>query len=165
MGSRSATADPGHVGRTWCDNGVVRVEIGPVPSESANAWFDYADRVIQSLRRIGADRSPPEVLDTFESLVAQWRAHLRDSGEDTDTFRWVTERPDDEVGYLINALYETGLAVEAANEAGQLELRPSEADEFHYAVVNQVLAALEAEGGSPSHLVEILRDHWNIADD
>lgn len=144
----------------------VRVEIGPVPAGSARAWLDYADAVIDDLRRIGADRTPPEVLDTFENIVDTWRSELlRDPGtqENPQPFHWATERSEDEVGYLINALYETGLSVEAAHEAGELHLRPPEADEFHYAVVNQVLAALEAEGGPQSHLVEILREHWGVA--
>lgn len=146
----------------------VRVEIGPVSRDSAEAWFDYADAVIRDLRQVGADRAPPEVLDTFEDLVEAWRSELpRDTegGESPDAFHWTTERSDDEVGYLINALYETGLAVEAAHEISGLQLRPPEADEFHYAVVNQVLAALEAEGGPQSHLVEILREHWDVAGD
>lgn len=131
-------------------------------ARSASAWFDYADDVISRLREIGADRAPPEVLDNFEALVVEWRDAA--GPEDTDSeFLWSSERSDDEVGYLINALYEAGLAVEAANESGLLALRPATADEFHYAVVNQVLAALEAEGGSQSHLVEILREHWNVA--
>lgn len=141
------------------------MDIGPVSSSSANAWFDYAQHVIARLREIGADRAPPEVLDTFEGLVLEWRGHAEELDGADGTFTWTTERSDDEVGYLINALYEAGLAVEAAHESGELELRPAEADEFHYAVVNQVLAALEAEGGSQSHLVEILREHWNVASD
>lgn len=146
----------------------VRVEIGPVSTGSAEAWFDYAYAVIRDLRRIGADRTPPEVLDTFENLVGTWRSELlRDpvTPESPRSFHWVTERSEDEVGYLINALYETGLAVEAAHQAGSVHLRPPEADEFHYALVNQVLAALESEGGPQSHLVEILRDHWGVARD
>ncbi len=141
----------------------VRVHIGPVSTRSAKAWFDYAEHVIARLREIGADRAPPEALDNFQGLVREWREHTRQLDDAQSDFTWSTERSDDEVGYLINALYEAGLAVEAAHEAGELELRPAEADEFHYAVVNQVLAALEAEGGSQSHLVEILREHWNVA--
>lgn len=146
----------------------VRVEIGPVSRESAEAWFDYAGSVIRDLRQVGADRAPPEVLDTFEDLLNTWRSALPrepEAGEASEPFHWSTERPDDEVGYLINALYETGLAVEADHEIGGLQLRPPEADEFHYAVVTQVLAALEAEGGPQSHLVEILREHWHAAGD
>ncbi len=148
--------------------------------DSAQAWLDYAETVIADLRQIGADRAPPEVLDTFAELVATWRSELdgEPAGGPTDgrsdglstgrserPFHWVSDRSDDEVGYLINALYETGLAVERAHETGSIELRPPGADEFHYAVVNQVLAALEAEGGPQSHLVEILREHWGVAGD
>jgi hypothetical protein len=146
----------------------VRVEIGPVSRESAEAWFEYADAVIHDLRKVGADRAPPEVLDTFEELLDTWRSELPGDpadGEVPEPFYWASERADDEVGYLINALYETGLAVEAVHDFGGMKLRPSEADEFHYAVVNQVLAALEAEGGPQSHLVEILREHWDVAGD
>lgn len=138
----------------------VRVEIGPVSRDSADAWFAYAANVISTLRDTGADRAPPEVLDAFEAMVDRWRSALP---EDRQPFHWVGEHSDDEVGYLINALYETGLAVEAAHASGDLALRPPMADEFHYALVNQVLAALAAEGGAQSHLVEILRDHWGVA--
>ena len=147
-------------GPNWCDNGCVKVEIGPVSRESASAWLDYADRVVASLRGIEADKAPPEVLDAFESVLAEWREAMEEPGE----FHWVSERPSEEVGFMLNALYEAGLAVEAAHEMGAAELRPAEADEFHYAVVNQSLAWLEAEGGPDSHLVAILREHWGVAD-
>ena len=70
----------------------VQVEIGPVPRGSAEAWFDYADAVIHDLRQIGADRAPPEVLDTFENLVEIWRSELPRDPEDggqPESFHWV----------------------------------------------------------------------------
>ncbi|MGI9578422.1 MAG: hypothetical protein ACR2OH_09505 [Microthrixaceae bacterium] len=139
----------------------MRVEIGPVSRGSASAWLDYADGVMASLRQIEADRAPPEVLDAFQSVLGEWRQAMDAPGE----FHWVSDRPTEEVGFMLNALYEAGLAVEAAHELGAAELRPAEADEFHYAVVNQSLAWLEAEGGPDSHLVDILREHWGVADD
>ena len=90
----------------------MRVEIGPVSRESAAAWLDYADRVVASLRGIEADKAPPEVLDAFESVLAEWREAMEEPGE----FHWVSERPSEEVGFMLNALYEAGLAVEAAHE-------------------------------------------------
>ncbi len=131
--------------------------------ESAEAWFTYAQSVLSELGELGADRAPPEVLAAFQALVDEWRSGFDGDPATTRPFHWVAERSDDEVGYLINGLYEAGCAVEAAHELGKLRLRPDEADEFHYAVVNQVLAELEAEGGSQSHLVEILREHWGVA--
>lgn len=116
---------------------------------------------MRSLSQIEADRAPPDVLEAFQAVLNEWRAAMDEPGE----FHWVSDRPSEEVGYMLNALYEAGLAVEAAHELGTAELRPAEADEFHYAVVNQSLAWLEAEGGSDSHLVDILREHWGVADD
>lgn len=143
------------------DNGRVRIEVGPVAQRSAEAWLGYAESVVESLRGNPAGRAPEEVLDAFVELIGIWRS-VEPEG---DRFHWVGERPPDEVEYMINALYEAGLAVEQAHAEGLAELRPAEADEFHYALVNQVLAALEAEGGSETQLAEILRQHWDVASD
>lgn len=138
---------------------MVRIEVGPVAQRSAEAWFDYAEGVVAVLRDTHACKAPDEVLDAFSELIEIWRGVEPAGGR----FHWVGERAPDEVEYLINALYEAGLAVERAHAEGRAELRPSEADEFHYAVVNQVLAALESEGGSETQLAEILRQHWGVA--
>ncbi|MCB1011964.1 MAG: hypothetical protein R2714_06255 [Microthrixaceae bacterium] len=139
----------------------MRIEVGPVAQRSAEAWLGYAESVVESLRGNPAGRAPEEVLDAFVELIGIWRS-VEPEG---DRFHWVGERPPDEVEYMINALYEAGLAVEQAHAEGLAELRPAEADEFHYALVNQVLAALEAEGGSETQLAEILRQHWDVASD
>lgn len=137
----------------------MRIEVGPVTQHSADAWLTYAESILEVLRSMHCSKAPGEVLDAFAELIDGWRVmEPADEG-----FHWVAELPADEVEYLINALYEAGLAVEEAHESGLAALRPAEADEFHFALVNQVLAALEAEGGPEIQLAEILRQHWSVA--
>ncbi len=128
-------------------------------SKSATAWLDYADKMLVLLRSLEPERAPADSLDAFQALVEQWRPLASSPGD----FHWVSERPSSEVGYMLNALYEAGLAIEESHDAGTAELRPEAADEFHYAVVNQCLACLEAEGGPDAQLVDILREHWGVA--
>jgi len=105
------------------------------------------------------ERAPGAALDVFEQLLDEWGIVVAGPGD----FHWMTERAPDEVEYLVSALFEAGLAIEALHEDGLAELRPGDADEFHFALVNQVLAALDREGGSSAQFVEILRTVWGVA--
>ena len=137
----------------------MRIEIGPVSRESAVAWLDYATSSLEILIECCPARTPDEALAGFGELIAEWREVVRRPGD----FHWVTERPPSQVEFLVNALFEAGLAIEEQHEVGRAMLRPAEADEFHLALVNQGLAALEAEGKGSAQFAEILRGEWGIA--
>jgi hypothetical protein len=137
----------------------VNVEVGPVSHASAVAWLDYADEALADLRTAPESPVPPHALALFADLLAEWRAIAATDAR----WRWTAEMPPEKVEFLIRALYEAGLVIERESEAKRARLRPSEADEFHIVLVECVLSALEAEGGSNAQFVESLRDEWEIA--
>ncbi|MGZ8765471.1 MAG: hypothetical protein ACXW2C_07260 [Acidimicrobiia bacterium] len=137
----------------------MNVEVGPVSHASAVAWLDYATEALADLRTAPASPVSPHALELFADLLAEWRAIAATD----DRWRWTAEMAPEKVEFLIRALYEAGLVIEHESAAKRARLRPPEADEFHVVLVECVLAALEAEGGSSAQFVESLRNEWDIA--
>jgi hypothetical protein len=137
----------------------VRVEIGPVNGDSAVAWIAYGRRVLHHVRGIDHPSVPDDALARFEELLDRWEAIARPG----ESFSWASEDTAEDVEFLMKALYEIGLVVEAEHAAGRSELRPAAADEFHVLVVRQVLAQVEAESPTASHFVQGLRQSWGVA--
>lgn len=137
----------------------MRIEIGPVSAASAAAWLDYGTEVIAMLAVQRPANLSTDALEAFDSLIAEWRSVLDRGG----AFHWIVEESPDRVEFLMKALYEAGLAVESLHESGVATLRPVAADEFHVALVTQVLAALEHEGPPHEQFVESLREEWGVA--
>ncbi|MEZ5269380.1 MAG: hypothetical protein R2789_12760 [Microthrixaceae bacterium] len=90
----------------------MRIEWDPSPSlPRCEAWLGYAESVVESLRGAPAGRAPEEVLDAFVELIGIWRS-VEPEG---DRFHWVERTSAGRGQYMINALYEAGLAVEQAH--------------------------------------------------
>jgi hypothetical protein len=139
--------------------GRVRVEIGPVATPSADAWFEYAAVAIAELHGLEQTGLDPSALAAFESLLAEWVVVDRSGG----TFHWIGDESAEQVEILMRSLYRAGLAIEHAANIGQATIRPPEADEFHMVLVGEVLALLQAEGETHEQFVASLRDEWGIA--
>jgi hypothetical protein len=138
----------------------VRVEIGPVPLASANAWLNYAEGVISELR-IAPRAVTTDVLDGFSKYVDDWRATADMAPERGDSvFRWSGEAMPETVEYLVFALYRLGIRLTEEEHAGDRPPRPPEATKFHTVLVRSTLAALEAEGEGEAHFVRQLREVW-----
>ena len=137
----------------------VRIQVGPVSRASALAWLDYADDVMDVLRRFDSPVLSNEALDSFADLLATWAETAAHEGP----FIWISDESPELAEYLIRALYEAGLEIEALHERGQAQLRPIEADEFHVAMVNQIITSLAQEGNGYTQFAEMLRSEWGIA--
>jgi hypothetical protein len=137
----------------------VRVEIGPVSSDSARAWIAYAEESLAVLRRLTEQALSPQALEGFASLLEEWRPIADGGGQ----FRWSSEENPERAKYLLNALYWAGTIVEREAEAGRARLRPQAADEFHILLIHEVLGALEHESDADAHFVEELRNVWGVA--
>ena len=126
--------------------------------DSARVWIAYGRRVVDhvagSARAVRAG-----VLERFAELLDQFDDVASAGGP----FHWSTDVSPEEVEFLMKGLYELGLVAEAEHEAGRLPLRPAAADDFHQAVVQQVLAAVEIEGPAFAQFVEGLRAEWGVA--
>ena len=137
----------------------MRVEIGPVSSDSARAWIAYAEETLTVLQRLTEQALAPNALEGFASLLDEWRP----IAEGDKPFRWSSEENPERAKYLLNALYWAGTIVEREAEAGRAQLRPEVADEFHILLIHEVLDALEHESDADAHFVEELRNVWGVA--
>lgn len=139
----------------------VQVEIGPVSSESARAWIDYATETLDVLRKTDDPRLPPPVLDAFAELLDTWRP----IAQTAEPFRWSSRESPERVQFLLYALYVAGLVTEREAAAGLAHLRPPATDEFHFVLVREILATLEHESDADAHFAQELRNIWGIARD
>jgi hypothetical protein len=140
----------------------MRVEIGPVPIESARAWIDYAAGVIAELHanpRIVELR----VLESFSGYVEEWRV-VADK-EPGDVFRWQGEASSESVEYLVFALYRIGARLGEEANSGLREPQPPVAYKFHTVLIHNLLGALEHEGEAEAHFVQQLREVWAPANE
>ena len=135
------------------------MEIGPVSCVSARAWIAYATETLAVLRTL--DDVPLSALDAFEGLLDTWRP----IAAGIDPFRWQGDEAPERVKYLLHGLYTAGLVTEREAARGRAHLRPAIADEFHFVLVREALAALEHESDSDAHFVKELRDLWGVARD
>jgi hypothetical protein len=76
----------------------------------------------------------------------------------------VSEESPERTEYLINALFQAGLAVEKEAANGDQRLRPPEADEFHIRLIDGVLGALSTEGPPYSQFAAEMRSLWGISE-
>ena len=137
----------------------MRIQVGPVSRASALSWLEYAGGMVQVLRKVESPVLSSEALDGFADLLDRWSAAASHEGP----FIWISDESPELAEYLIRALYEAGLEVEALHERGEAELRPVEADEFHVAMVNQIITCLDQEGNGYAQFAEMLRSEWGIA--
>ncbi len=133
----------------------MRVDIGPVPSDSVKAWISFSRGVVAQLRSDPGD-IPPRALDRFSGYMDAWSA----VAERSDPFRWSGEVTAEMLEYLTNWLHKTAVRVQADAEAGKGRTRPPEADKFHIVLVRSMLDALEREGPGPAQFAEQLRAEW-----
>ena len=137
----------------------MRIQVGPVSRASALAWLDYAYKMVAVLRGVQAPILSGEALDGFADLLDRWAETATHEGP----FIWISDESPELAEYLIRALYEAGLEVEALHEQGGADLRPVEADEFHVAMVTQIITTLGQEGNGFAQFADMLRSEWGIA--
>jgi hypothetical protein len=145
------------------DHRSMRVDIGPVPLTSAEAWLDYAAGVVRELR-VAPRAVTSDVIDAFTSYLDEWRAtavHASASGE--KVFRWSGDANPENVEYLVFALYRLGTRLTEEEDIGTREPRPAAATKFHVVLVRSLLAALECQGEAEAHFVRQLREVWGPA--
>ena len=137
----------------------MRIELGPVSSDSAKAWIGYAIDTLALLRAHPDARLSPHALDGFASLLEEWQP-IAASGR---PFRWSSDERPERVQYLVHALYVAGTIIEHEAASGRARLRPAAADEFHVQLVREALDALEHESDADAQFVEQLRNLWGVA--
>lgn len=123
----------------------MRVEVGPVPSESVLIWLAFARTILaQVITRPDAYGTPlSEVeLAAFESYLDEWELEANRDHQ----FHWVTDADPDKVKRLADTWLHLaeGMAAEAARRG--YEIQPPEGKPFNDALILAVLTALAGEG-------------------
>jgi hypothetical protein len=137
----------------------VRIDLGPVASDSARAWIAYAAEMLEVLRALPEPGLPAAALDAFGSLLDQWRP----IAEADEPFRWSGDLEPERVQYLLKALYAAGEAIEREAASGRARLRPPKADAFHFVVVRESFEVLEHESKADAEFVAQMRNVWDVA--
>lgn len=134
----------------------MRVVIGPVSVASATAWLDHADGVLEQLDSMapGECFTSPEVLEAFRAYLTSWRA----AAVGTELV-WERDIPPEQVEYDMHAFQRVAeVLAQRAEEGG--EAAPAEGEDFYLALLQGVLAALEAESPSSAAYAKHLSEFW-----
>lgn len=119
----------------------MRVEVGPVPSESAVMWLAFARTILAQVvvdpRAYGVDIGPDE-LAAFEAYLDEWEII---ANQDV-TFHWVADVDADKVRRLAETWVKLAEGMGRAAEARGYELQPQEGKEFTDALALAVMTAL-----------------------
>lgn len=134
----------------------MRVVIGPVSVASANAWLDYADGVLDELAAMAPEEcfTTPEVIEVFRAYVASWREAAVGT-----VMVWERDIPPEQVEYDVHAFQKVAeVLARRAEEHGRAS--PPEGEDFYGALLQGVLAALDAEGPSSAAYARHLSEFW-----
>jgi hypothetical protein len=133
----------------------VRIEVGPVPSESARVWIAYAREVLATRRAHDAETLPEDLVAGFDGYLTQWEKAARGA-----ELRWESEVDPELVEYLVHGFYRvaTRLAEESERRGGRVS--PPEGDAFYRALVHALLDAMSAEGAAAAEFADQLREFW-----
>ncbi len=136
----------------------MRVVIGPVSRQSAQAWIAYARRIVDVLDTLapGECFSTPEVRAVFDSYLADWEA----AADQQDVFLWERDLPAEQVEYHVHAFHQ--VATMLAQRDGDAVDAPGldGGEEFYSAVLRGALTALEAESPASSAFAQHLGEFW-----
>ena len=136
----------------------MRIEVGPVPSESTLAYVALSRERLDALRRDPGALSAaltPEVLDTFRDYLDQWEWAARADEQTT----WVVELPAERVEYIVYAFF---LTVQAMVERYGVEDPPGHElrAPFRTALVTALLEALTTDPDVDQDRVQYMLENW-----
>jgi hypothetical protein len=132
----------------------MHVAVGPVPSASAIAFVDYAERVLGEPNGPGADL-PSDVVDGFGAYLVEWRKLAGARSE----LIWETDVPLELAEYLVHAFYRLAQRVDQRAQLGGGG-PPEAGGAFYLSLVEGLLVGLAEEGASGKEFAEHLRTFW-----
>jgi hypothetical protein len=122
-------------------------------------WILFARRMLDSGPSGGRPLSetvPPEVLDGFRRLLAEWDRAAASS----ETFLWETDIDPEEAEFLAHALFNIASELfAAASRRGRYET-PAAGAPFYRAFIEAFLHAMTLENRSLAAYAEELRTSW-----
>ena len=136
----------------------MRVVVGPVSAQSANAWLAYARGVVDELDHLAPDQcfSTPEVRAIFDDYVSDWETTAAAGG----TFTWQRDVAAEQAEYHVHAFHQVATMLERREQESGRHHAPPEGEEFYRALLTGVLAALEAESAASSEFAQHLLQFW-----
>ncbi len=133
-----------------------------MPASSARVWIAWARDVLQTRRAHDAETLPDDIRDSFNSLLDEWD-DLASSGAE---LRWQAEVEPAVLEWFVHGFYRVATRLTEEAERSDAPEAPAEGDAFYRALVNGLLDALSAEGGSVAQFADELRPFWpGLADD
>lgn len=125
--------------------------MGPVSPESATAFVDYADAVLDT----GGADLPADVVEAFRAYLSEWRLLASQGGD----FQWDTDVATDTAEYLVLAFFRLA---ERLQEVAVIHgpAGPPAAGEFYRLLVAALLDGLIDEGQASAEFAEHLRSFW-----
>jgi CheY-like chemotaxis protein len=134
------------------------VKIGPVPSSSALAWIDNAERIVEAVRAQPAllDRPvAPEIFEAFHRFLRVWR----DIASANSEFFWAARANPAEVSVLLEAWASIGRIPDERLEAAGCPRGGADGRAFHEAVTTAILEAVQRFDAT-SALAQTLAQQW-----
>ncbi len=133
--------------------GLVRLDVGPVPSESVLSWIDYA---AAGLASGGGEGLSPDVVEGFRWYLLEWR-RLAERGPE---FHWEAEVSSEVAEYLMLPFFRTAERLSAIAERRHRSAAPPQSAAFYVLLVQAVLDALDQEGPAQAEFADHLRSFW-----
>lgn len=131
----------------------MRLDVGPVPSESVLSWVDYAAGVIASR---GGEDLPVDVVEGFRWYLLEWRREAERGPE----FHWEAEVSPEVAEYLMLPFFRTAERLSTIAVQRRRPAAPPESTAFYVLLVQAVLDALEQEGPAQAEFADHLRSFW-----
>lgn len=137
---------------------LMRVVVGPVSADSAEAWIGFAREVVEDLESLapGECFATTEVRSIFEGYLAEWAAVAAAD----EKFVWEQDIPAEQVEYHVHAFHQAATMLAKHEERTGERRSPVEGDEFYLGLLNGVLTSLEAEGPASAAFAQYLGQFW-----
>ena len=131
----------------------MRLDVGPLPSESVIAWVDYAAGVLGS----GATADlPADVVEGFRWYLLEWRRTAEGGAE----FHWEADVSPEVAEYLMLPFFRMAEHLSVVAQRRRRPAAPPESTAFYLLLVQAVLDALEQEGPAQAEFADHLRSFW-----
>ncbi|HEV7887955.1 MAG TPA: hypothetical protein VGO92_10375 [Acidimicrobiales bacterium] len=130
----------------------MQVQLGPLPSDSAQAWLDYAKGVVGAALK----QLPIQVAAQFSAYLEEWS----EAAAEGEVFLWEGKAEPEEVEYLLHAWFNLAQALVAERGPDAGPPGPPEGRVFYNGLVNGLLGALRKENRATAEFADHLAPFW-----
>ena len=137
---------------------MVRIRLGPLPAASAQAWLDYATRVLEAIR---AGSTAPDVTisdeeyESFREYLASWQ-----DATVAEPFRWERVEDPERIRMLSARWLEVTALLSGRWDEFGLPEGPPEGEPFYHGLVEGISDALNGRDVGPDRFGDKLAEAW-----